>query len=267
MSASVLVVGGAGYIGSHMVKALHRSGHRVTTFDNLELGHRDAVLFGELIEGDLRDPASVRRAFTGRHFDVVMHFAAYAYVRESVESPQKYYGNNVVGAIHLLDAMLEHDVRRIVFSSSCATYGESDEPLSEAHPQAPINPYGFTKLIVERMLSDYAAPYRLRSIALRYFNAAGADREGELRERHEPEPHLIPLVLREACRIRDGGDHRAPKLEIYGSDLPTRDGTCVRDYVHVEDICAAHLLACERLLAGEEPLAESYNLGSEAGFR
>jgi UDP-glucose 4-epimerase len=266
VKASVLVAGGAGYIGSHMVKRLGREGFAVTTVDNLSVGHRDAVSCGELVHADLLDRDAMSRLFAGRRFDLVIHFAASAYVGESVESPRKYYTNNVIGTMNLVHAMLDAGTRRLIFSSSCATYGVADAvPITEAHPQRPINPYGRTKLVIEQMLQDYAGPTGLRSVALRYFNAAGCDREGDLRERHEPEPHIIPLVLREAKRVLEGGDPEASGLSIFGDDYPTPDGTCVRDYVHVEDLASAHLLAAERMLAGEGEGFEAFNLGSARG--
>lgn len=268
MSESVLVVGGAGYIGSHMVKRLDRAGHRVVTLDNLSLGHRDAVLAGELVHGDLLDRDGLARVFAQHRFDVVMHFAARAQVNESVVEPRKYYANNVVGALNLLHAMLDAGVRRFIFSSTCATYGVPEEvPITEAHPQRPINPYGATKLVIERALHDYAPAYGLKSVALRYFNAAGCDREGQLDERHDPETHLIPLVLREAARVAAGGDPAATALTVFGDDYPTPDGTCVRDYIHVEDLCQAHLLAAQRIAADARPEGsfEFFNLGNGNG--
>ena len=268
MNPSVLVVGGAGYIGSHMVKRLARAGYAVTTLDNLSLGHRDAVLAGDFIHGDLLDKEGLARVFAARRFDVVMHFAASAFVGESVRDPRKYYSNNVIGALNLLSAMLDAGVRRLIFSSTCATYGIPDEiPITESHRQLPINPYGNTKLVIERVLQDYGAAYGLESVALRYFNAAGCDREGDLDERHEPETHLIPLVLREAMRVEGGGDPAQTTLTVFGDDYPTPDGTCVRDYIHVEDLAGAHLLAAERILGEHSPLRgfEYFNLGNGAG--
>ena len=272
MKPSVLVVGGAGYIGSHMVKRLGRAGWDVTTLDNLSLGQRDAVRAGAFVHGDLLDRAGLARLFQDqrrRPFDLVMHFAASAMVGESVTDPRKYYSNNVVGALNLLDAILDAGVKRFIFSSTCATYGIPEEiPITEGHPQRPINPYGNTKLVIERVLSDYGAAYGLESVALRYFNAAGCDRDGELDERHEPETHLIPLVLREAERVQAGGSREDTTLTVFGDDYPTADGTCVRDYIHVEDLCEAHLLAGERILANDGPSRgfDFFNLGNGEGW-
>ena len=260
----VLVVGGAGYIGSHMVKRLDRAGHRVVTLDNLSLGHRDAVLAGDFIHGDLMDRDGLGRVFADRRFDLVMHFAASARVGESVREPRHYYANNVVGALNLLGAMLDAGVRRLIFSSTCATYGvPAAVPITEDHPQRPINPYGNTKLVIERALADYGPAYGLKSVALRYFNAAGCDRDGHLDERHEPETHIIPLVLREAARVLAGGARAATTLTVFGDDYATPDGTCVRDYIHVEDLCAAHVMAMEALRPGD---SSAYNLGIGRGY-
>ncbi len=248
---SILVVGGAGYIGSHMVKRLARAGYRVTTLDNLSVGHRDAVLAGDFVHGDLLDRDGLARVFHGRGVDLVMHFAASAAVGESVANPRKYYANNVVGALNLLNAMLDAGVDRIIFSSTCATYGLPDEiPIREGHPQRPVNPYGNTKLAIERALADYGRAYGLSSVALRYFNAARCDREGVRSERHDPETHLIPLVLREAARVQAGGAREATGLTVFGDDYATADGTCVRDYIHVEDLCQAHQRAAEKAPLG-----------------
>ncbi len=264
--AHVLVVGGAGYIGSHMVKRLGRAGWAVTTLDNLSLGHRDAVLAGELVHGDLLDRDGLARLFARTRFDLVMHFAANAFVGESVREPRRYYTNNVVGALNLMNAMLDAGVRRLIFSSTCATYGVPDAvPITEAEAQRPINPYGNTKLAIEWAMRDYAAAYDFQGVALRYFNAAGCDRDGELCERHDPETHLIPLVLREALRVEAGGAREATTLTVFGDDWPTPDGTCIRDYIHVEDLCSAHQLAAERLLRDEARGFEAYNLGNGAG--
>jgi UDP-glucose 4-epimerase len=265
MKTHVLVAGGAGYIGSHMLKHLHRKGYAVTTLDNLSLGHRDAVLHGDFIHADLLDRDGLSRVLSSRKFDLVMHFAASAYIGESVENPRKYYTNNVIGTLNLLHAMLDAGVTRLIFSSSCATYGIHDELITEEHPQRPINPYGRTKLLIEDALRDYASVYGLHSANLRYFNAAGADLEGELKERHDPETHLIPLVLREAARVIRGGDREATKLTVLGDDYPTADGTCIRDYIHVDDICAAHTAAAERVLSGASTGFSAWNLGTESG--
>jgi UDP-glucose 4-epimerase len=254
----VLVVGGAGYIGSHMVKHLLRAGCEVVTFDNLSTGYRDAVLGGEFVLGDLADQTALETLFSGHRFDGVMHFASFIQVGESVKEPAKYYENNVTNTLNLLNAMVKHDVRRFIFSSTAAVYGEPRYvPIDEAHPKQPINPYGKTKWMVEQILEDYDRAYGLKSIALRYFNAAGADPEGELGERHEPETHLIPLVLQAASGRRE-------HISVFGRDYDTPDGTCIRDYIHVTDLADAHWLALKKLLAGAESAA--YNLGNGNGF-
>jgi UDP-glucose-4-epimerase GalE len=264
--SSILIVGGAGYIGSHMTKALSRQGFEATVFDNLSRGHRNAVDC-EFVEGNLLVPSDLKDLFSRRRYDLVMHFAALAYVGESVTEPRAYYENNVVGTVNLLNAMLDAGIDRFVFSSTCATYGNPVEiPMTEDHPQRPINPYGRTKLMVEEALRDYAEAYGLKSIALRYFNAAGCDRSGELGERHDPETHLIPLILREALRVRGGGRPEETRLKVFGDDFDTPDGTCIRDYIHVEDLSSAHLLAARRLLEGRCAGAEAYNLGNGQGF-
>lgn len=266
MSVSVLVVGGAGYIGSHMVKLLARQGHSVTVFDNLSTGHRDAVARAEFIEGDLRRAEDISGALGRRRFDVVMHFAANCYVGESVQEPAKYYRNNVIGTLHLLDAMREAGTRRMVFSSTCSTYGDPvSVPMDEAHPQQPVNPYGMTKLAAERAMADYGRAYGLQAISLRYFNASGCDPDGELGERHDPETHLIPLVLQEALRVRAGGKPVDTQLHVFGDDFDTPDGTCIRDYVHIADLCRAHEQAMDRLLGSEAPGFEAFNLGTGRG--
>jgi UDP-glucose-4-epimerase GalE len=265
VDATVLVVGGAGYIGSHMVKMLGRAGARVVTFDNLSRGHADAVTSGPLYRGDLLSPGDLAAVFARHPIDLVMHFAAFCYVGESVESPGMYYRNNVVGSLNLVDAMLDAGVDRMVFSSTCATYGlPRADLMDESHPQQPVNPYGRSKLAIEQALSDFATAYGFESIALRYFNAAGCDPEGALGERHEPETHLIPLVLRQAQRARSG--EGGTQLHVYGDDFDTPDGTCIRDYVHVQDLCEAHLLAARRLLASKVEGFEAYNLGTERGY-
>ncbi len=255
-SARVLVTGGAGFIGAHACKALAGSGALPVAFDNLTTGHADAVLWGPLVRGDVRDRGALVSAMKQFRIDVIMHFAASAYVGESVSDPALYFDNNVGGMIALLDAAREAGVRQIVFSSSCATYGvPALLPISEHTPQNPINPYGRTKLICEQMLRDYGAAYGLRHVALRYFNAAGADPAGMIGEQHEPETHLLPLALRAAA----GGQ----ALNVFGNDYDTPDGTCIRDYVHVADLARAHLAALTYLQAGRESLA--VNIGSGRG--
>ncbi|HXC90945.1 MAG TPA: UDP-glucose 4-epimerase GalE [Stellaceae bacterium] len=255
--SSILVTGGAGYIGSHACKALARAGYVPVVYDNLSRGHREAVRWGPLVEGDIGDRAQLRQAFAEYRVTAVMHFAAYAYVGESVADPALYYRNNLTGTLALLDAMREAEVREIVFSSTCATYGTPDTlPLRETAPQNPVNPYGETKLAMERALHWYGRAYGLRAVSLRYFNAAGADPDGELGEDHDPETHLVPLVLRAALG-------QGPAVEIFGTDYPTPDGTAIRDYIHVDDLAAAHLRALERLRAGGGSIA--LNLGTGLG--
>jgi UDP-glucose-4-epimerase GalE len=267
MKLSFLVVGGAGYIGSHMCQMLARQGHEVAVFDNFSRGHRDAISSAKIIQGDIRSPADLKTCFVDRHFDVVLHFAALAYVGESVSEPALYYENNVIGTLNLLNAMRDAGIKHLVFSSTCATYGEPlERPITESHSQLPVNPYGKTKLMVEQVLFDYGVAYGLNSISLRYFNAAGCDPEGLLGERHEPETHLIPLVLQEALRVKDGGNPSQTLLQVYGNDFPTNDGTCVRDYIHVQDLCAAHLCAVKRLVQGLTVGAEAFNLGNGKGY-
>lgn len=256
MKKSVLVTGGAGYIGSHTCKALARAGFTPVVLDNLSRGFEWAVKWGPLERGDISDAALVD-AVVARHQPVAaIHFAAFAYVGESVSDPRTYYQNNVTGSLDLFGSLLRNGVKRIVFSSSCATYGIPEQlPINEASPQNPINPYGATKLIVERILSDFDSAYGLRSVALRYFNAAGADRNGETGEAHDPETHLIPLAI---AASRGG----AP-LHVMGTDYATPDGTAIRDYVHVEDLAQAHLRALEYLLAGGASTA--LNVGTGRG--
>lgn len=267
MNISVLVIGGAGYIGSHMVKMLMREGCRVTVFDNLSRGHCDAVLTDDFILGDLLNQDDLKRLFQKNSFDVVMHFSAFCYVGESVQYPMMYYRNNVEGTINLLEAMKDAGIDKFVFSSSCAVYGIPQSiPITENQPKNPVNPYGWTKLFVERILEDSATAYGLNSISLRYFNAAGCDPEGQLGERHDPETHLIPLVLQEALRVKVGGTPKETKLQVFGDDYDTPDGTCIRDYIHVQDLCDAHMLSIKRLLNGDANGAEAYNLGNGKGF-
>ncbi|MBW4620494.1 MAG: UDP-glucose 4-epimerase GalE [Cyanosarcina radialis HA8281-LM2] len=261
MKPTILVTGGAGYIGSHAVLALKQAGYRVVILDNLVYGHQDLVekvLQVELIVGDTIDRPLLDRLFASHKIDAVMHFAAYAYVGESVEEPAKYYHNNVVGTLTLLEAMLAAGVKKFVFSSTCATYGvPKTVPIPEDHPQEPINPYGATKLMVERMLADFDLAYDFKSVCFRYFNAAGADPQGLLGEDHSPETHLIPLVLMAALGKRDS-------VSIYGTDYPTPDGTCIRDYIHVTDLAEAHILGLEYLLQGGDTTI--FNLGNGNGF-
>jgi UDP-arabinose 4-epimerase len=257
MSQTVLVTGGAGYIGSHACKVLARAGRRPVVFDNLSRGHREAVRWGPLVEGDLADRHGLIAAIKTYQVSAVMHFAAYAYVGESVADPARYYRNNLIGTLSLLEAMHETGVDKIVFSSTCATYGIPEVvPIRETAPQLPVNPYGETKLAIERALHWYRQAYGLRSISLRYFNAAGADPEGEIGELHEPEMHLVPLVLQTALGQRS-------HVDIYGTDYPTADGTAIRDYIHVEDLAEAHLRALDHLCAGSEGAA--LNLGTGCG--
>lgn len=254
----VLVCGGAGYIGSHMVRHLVRSGHEVVVFDNLSTGHREAVGDVALVEGDVLDARALDAVFAAHRFDAVMHFCARSLVGESVQKPLAYYENNVVGTLGLMQAMQRAGVDKLVFSSTAAVFGQPQAALiDEDHPTQPINPYGASKLMVERMLADAAAAYGLRSVALRYFNAAGADASGELGESHDPETHLIPNVLRAA--LGQGGG-----LKVFGDDYATRDGTCVRDYVHVNDLAAAHLAAVQFMQ--EHDGAHVFNLGNGEGF-
>ena len=253
---SILIVGGAGYIGSQTAKRVAQAGLQPVVFDNLVYGHKWAVKWGPLVEGDLGDRAAIRRVLEEHHVTAVVHFAAFAYVGESVTNPRKYFRNNVAGTLNLLDAMLDADVSDIVFSSTCAVYGEPVRtPIDEEHPRNPVNPYGETKLAIERALHWYQRAYPLRFAALRYFNAAGADPDGEVGEDHDPETHLIPLAI-EAAR---GG--RA--LDIYGTDYPTPDGTAVRDYIHVQDLADAHVAALDRLRDGATSL--TVNLGTGRG--
>ena len=259
--ATVLVTGGAGYIGSHAVKALKSSGYEVVILDNLVYGHPEIaedVLKTELIVGDTNDRELLDQLFASRSIDAVMHFAAYAYVGESVSQPDKYYRNNVVGTLTLLEAMNKAGINKFVFSSTCATYGIPDTvPIPEDHPQNPINPYGMSKLMVEQILADFDHAYDFRSVRFRYFNAAGADPSGELGEDHAPETHLIPLTLYAALGKRDA-------ISIYGTDYPTPDGTCIRDYIHVCDLASAHVLGLEYLLNGGK--TDKFNLGNGNGF-
>ena len=253
---NVMVVGGAGYIGSHAVRLLLDAGHTVCVYDNLSRGHREAVPEGMLVEGELADRAKVVATLREKKIDAVMHFAAFALVNESVNDPSLYYRNNVIAALELLEAMREADVKKIVFSSTTATYGEPEiVPIPETTPQQPINPYGFTKLVIEQALADYAHAYGFAYAALRYFNAAGARPDGSIGEDHSPESHLIPIVLEVALGQRES-------ITVFGDDYPTPDGTCIRDYIHIDDLGAAHLQAMEKLEPGK---GICVNLGTGRG--
>ncbi|MBU0991866.1 MAG: UDP-glucose 4-epimerase GalE [Proteobacteria bacterium] len=254
----VLVCGGAGYIGSHMVKMLDQEGHDVTVFDNLSTGHKEAVKWGRFAIGDLTEKGSLDSLFEKGHFDAVMHFSAKSLVGESMTDPAGYYRNNVLGTINLLNAMRDHDVKTFIFSSSAATYGNPIKPfIDETHPLNPINPYGKTKLMVEKILEDYEKAYHISSVSLRYFNAAGADKDGDIGESHDPETHLIPNIIKSVV-----GD-RVP-LKVFGNDYATKDGTCVRDYIHVTDLAKAHLLSLDYMNANKG--AHVFNLGNGKGF-
>lgn len=255
---TVLVTGGAGYIGSHACKALSQAGYLPVTYDSLIHGHARAVKWGPLERGDILDRARLEKVLGYYKPIAIMHFAAFAYVGESLSDPGKYYRNNVMGSLALIQAAQQQKIDKIVFSSTCATYGTPNElPIRENTPQSPINPYGSSKLMVERMLQDFGVAHGLRAITLRYFNAAGADPEGEIGEAHEPETHLIPLLL-------DAASGRRPYVTIFGSDYETPDGTCIRDYVHVTDLADAHVKALEALEAGAP--SGAFNLGNEQGF-
>lgn len=259
--STILVTGGAGYIGSHTVLALKEQGYDVVILDNLVYGHRDlveTVLQVPLVVGDIGDRSLLEKIFQSYPISAVMHFSAYAYVGESVTAPAKYYQNNVVATLVLLEAMVAAKISNFVFSSTCATYGVPQTiPLMEDHGQFPINPYGHTKRMVEQVLQDFEVAYGLKSVIFRYFNAAGADPLGRLGEDHNPETHLIPLVLQTALGLRSA-------MTIFGTDYDTPDGTCIRDYIHVSDLAAAHILGLEYLLAGGETIA--LNLGNGQGF-
>lgn len=253
---TVLVVGGAGYIGSHAARALHRHGYDVLIYDNLSTGHRLLAQGFEFIEGDLGDARKLSQAL--QRVDSIMHFAAHAYVGESVENPRKYFQNNVQAGLTLLNAALDADVKKVVFSSTCAVYGIPTKiPIPEDTPRLPVNPYGVSKLFLENALEAYERAYQMRFASLRYFNAAGADDSGEIGELHDPETHLIPLALAAAAGA-------GPELEIFGTDYPTDDGSCVRDYIHVNDLAEAHVLALEYLSEKQQSLA--LNLGTGQGF-
>lgn len=255
---NILVIGGAGYIGSHMVRMLANQGYNPVVFDNLSKGHREAVANYPFELGDLGDKARLTEVFKKYGIEAVMHFAAFAEVGESVKEPSKYYHNNVAKVLDLLDALVENDIKYFVFSSTAATFGEPVRPkIDESHPQNPINPYGNTKLMVEKILADFDTAYGLKATALRYFNASGADDSGEIGESHNPETHLIPIVLQAAAGKR-------ASIKMFGTDYPTPDGTCVRDYVHVNDLARAHILALEKMF--KDNASERFNLGSGNGF-
>ena len=256
----VLVIGGAGYIGSHMVKQLARAGHSVVVLDNLTTGFRELACHGELVVGDLADTTLLEQLFAEHRFDGVMHFAAASLVGESMQDPGKYYRNNVANTLNLLQVMVRHEVKHFIFSSTAATFGEPEYvPIDEAHPQRPINPYGASKRMVERLLQDFHTAHGLNSVCLRYFNACGADPEGELGECHDPETHLIPLILQAASGRRES-------ITVFGRDYATADGTCIRDYIHIEDLCTAHALALGALVQGDKQGALAYNLGNGQGY-
>lgn len=255
---NILVTGGAGYIGSHTCKALALAGYTPVSYDNLVNGHRWAVKWGPLEEGDISDRDRLNAVIAKYQPAAVMHFAAYAYVGESVKDPGKYYRNNVAGTLNLLEAMCDHNIDKLIFSSTCATYGIPKKmPVCEEHTQQPVNPYGASKLMIERILQDFGVAYGLKSISLRYFNAAGADLDGNIGEVHEPETHLIPLIF-------DAVAGRRQSIVVFGDDYDTPDGTCVRDYIHVADLAEAHVLALEALKGGAQTTA--YNLGNGNGF-
>ena len=257
MSRNILVTGGAGYIGSHACKALALAGYKPVVFDNLSRGHAWAVQWGPFVRGDLSDRAAIKDALKTHHVDAVIHFAGYAYVGESMQEPKSYFSNNVTNTLNLMDAMMECGVKQIVFSSTCATYGITNgEPITEAHPQAPVNPYGESKLFLERALKWYGESYGLSWTALRYFNAAGADPDAEIGQPPEPETHLIPLVIQAALRQRPG-------VHIFGTDYDTPDGTAIRDFIHVSDLADAHVRALEYLVEGGA--SQAFNLGTGTG--
>jgi UDP-glucose-4-epimerase GalE len=255
----VLVVGGAGYIGSHTARALKRAGHEVIIFDNLYTGFKRLTAGFELVQGDMLDAAALGKVLP--RADAMMHFAAHAYVGESVTNPKKYFHNNVEGGLSLLNAAMEAGVKKIIFSSTCAVYGEPAKvPIEESTLRQPVNPYGVSKMFFEQSLEAYDRAYGLRYASLRYFNAAGADESGEIGELHDPETHLIPLALRAAAG-------RGPELQVFGSDYPTPDGTCIRDYIHVNDLASAHVKALDHLAAGKESIAVNVGTGTGASVR
>jgi UDP-glucose-4-epimerase GalE len=255
---NVLVTGGAGYIGSHCCKELHKKGYYPITIDNLIHGHRENVKWGDFYEGDISDRTLLNKLLNNHNIHAIMHFAAYAYVGESMEAPIKYYENNVQKTIQLLDWALKCNIKHFIFSSSCATYGMPKKiPIDEEHPRFPISPYGRTKYIIEEILADCNSAYPFEFTSLRYFNAAGADPDGEIGEKHDPETHLIPLIL-------DVAVGRSDAIQVFGTDYKTRDGSCIRDYIHVTDLATAHVLALQRLLDGKPSCC--INLGIGKGF-
>jgi UDP-glucose 4-epimerase len=255
---NVLVVGGAGYVGSHACKELFKQGYEPIVFDNLIYGHKDFVKWGDFVLGDLNNIDQIRMVFERYKIDAVMHFAAFTYVGESVANPQKYYQNNLIATLNLLNVMKEYNVGKFIFSSTCATYGNPEYlPIDENHPQNPINPYGMSKLMVENILKDYSTAYDFRFVSLRYFNASGCDLDSEIGELHAPETHLIPLVL-------DAALGRRESIKVFGTDYDTNDGSAVRDYIHVVDLASAHILALQYLLQGGE--SEVFNLGNGIGY-
>jgi len=255
---TIFVTGGAGYIGSHTIKALEKEGYKTVVYDNLVTGHSQAVKNAELIIGDLRDVDKLDKALKKYKYDGVIHFAGSAYVGESIQNPSKYYNNNIISGINLLDCMVRNNIKNIIFSSSCATYGVPERlPITENMKQNPISPYGWTKLVFEQMMKDYESAYGLKYVALRYFNAAGADLDGELFENHDPETHIIPLILQTAMGVRD-------EFVVYGNQYETKDGSCIRDYIHVNDLAEAHIKALNYLL--EEGISQEINLGTGVGL-
>lgn len=254
----ILIVGGAGYIGSHTNKLLHQKGYKTLIYDNLIYGHKESVKWGEFILGDLNDLEQLRLVFSKNNIEAVMHFAAFAYVGESVEDPQKYYINNVSNTLNILKVMQEFKCRYFIFSSTCATYGNPEYmPIDEKHPQNPINPYGQSKLMIEKILQDYSNAYNMNYVSLRYFNAAGADIDTEIGESHDPETHLIPLIL-------DAAIGKRRDIKVFGTDYDTPDGSAIRDYIHVTDLADAHILALEYLKKGAR--SDVFNLGNGDGY-
>jgi UDP-glucose 4-epimerase len=255
---NLLIIGGAGYIGSHMVQRLRSTQNKVTILDNLSTGFRNVINDTDFIEGDIKDCALLTKIFKDRGIEAVMHFASYMQVSESVKKPDIYYENNVSNTINLLNIMAKNNVRKFIFSSSAAIFGEPEyTPIDESHPKNPINPYGRSKLMVEGILKDYESAFGLKSVCLRYFNAAGADEGGNLGEQHSPETHLIPILLQVASGRRE-------RASVFGTDYPTADGTCIRDYIHVSDLCEAHIAALDYL--NKKHKSQNFNLGNGGGF-